>query len=103
MELLSIIPFYVSLFGSMALVPAAAVLALRKRYRSGALLGVTSVVFLVAFEWLWHSAFVRPGEGRSWIELAFAKAGAAEIAILTGGLLATLVNVLFLARQKALS
>ena len=103
MELLMPIVLDSTLLGAMILVPIAAISAMRKRYLSGALLGITSMALQMAFEWLWYSAFVRPGEGKNWIELAFARASVVEITILMCGLLAALVNVLLLIKQKTFS
>ena len=100
MELFAPIILDGALLGAIVLVPIAAILALRKRYRNGALLGVISMVLQVVFEWLWYSAFVRPGDGRNWAELAFARANTVEITILMCGLLVTSVNILLLIKQR---
>ena len=89
-----------SILASIVLIPIAAFFAGRKKYGTGTILGAASLVLMVVFEWLWHSAFVRPDSSFTWYERAISKMGAPEIVILVGGLLVTLLNVLLLVRRK---
>lgn len=103
MELLMPVVLDGALLGAIAFIPIAVVSALRGRYLNGTLLGAASVALQMVFGWLWYSAFIRPGEGKNWMEFALAKANVAEIAILVCGLLVTLINILLLVKQKTLS
>ena len=89
-----------SFFGAMALIPAAAVLAFRKKYLTGALLGAASLALQVFFAWMWFSAFVRPGTGMTWLDLAVLKRITVETAMLVCGIAVTAANVLLLISQQ---